>query len=104
MALDAILSSQFALFLLVAAGMTVGVVAGFLRAWSVSARLYALETQVAIIEGTVQREVKVRAGMMRQRAKDPLETQIEQAIANPPKPAVKEPWYLKYANKKVTGG
>lgn len=62
--------SIFGLILLVSCFIAAGVVAGVVHTWSLRARTYSLEDRVAILEGTLQREVKTRAGQERWKKPD----------------------------------
>lgn len=92
-----ILSWSYAVLLVVVGSIAVGVTAAILRTWFLASRLLVLENAVAILEGTVQREVKVRAGMMRQQQRastDELVLAELQAKKLPPER--KAPWWTKY--------
>ena len=55
----------FALFMLLAGCITAGVVAGVVHTWSLRALAYSLSTRLDVVEGTLSREVKARAGQER---------------------------------------
>ena len=62
--------SIFGLILLFSCFLAAGVVGGVVHTWSLRARTYSLEDRVAILEGTLQREVKTRAGQERWKKPD----------------------------------
>jgi hypothetical protein len=56
---------DYALLLGILACIAVGVVSAVVRTWSLHQRTYSLEDRVAILEGTLTREVKTRAAQAR---------------------------------------
>jgi hypothetical protein len=84
--------SYFALILLLTCCMAAGVVGGVVHTWSLRARTYSLEDRVAIVEGTLSREVKTRAGQERWRKPTKDEEAVALALANPPQPQAKNWW------------
>ena len=78
--------SYFALILLVTCCMAAGIVGAVVHTWSLRARTYSLEDRLAIVEGTLQREVKTRAGQERWRKPTKEEEAIALALATPPPP------------------
>jgi len=79
--------SYFAVFLLLAGCLSAGVVAAVVHTWSLRALSYSLETRLTLVEGTLNREVKARAGQERWKkpAKDveALEALLKNANAQP---------------------
>lgn len=82
--------SLFAVSLLLSGCIAAGVVAAVIHTWSLRALAFSLETRLAVVEGTLTREVKARAGQ--ERWKNPgkadaelLKTLTTQAAAAPHK-------------------
>ena len=89
------------LYLLIAGAVGAGVLGAVVRSWSISTSLYSLNDRVALVEGILQREVKVRAGQARQSKQTPEELQVLAALANPPQPKEKKtPWWENPSLKK----
>ena len=61
---------DIALVLILASACAIGVTSAVVRTWSLHSRIYSLEDRVAILEGTMQREVKSRAATERWRKPD----------------------------------
>lgn len=59
------ISLEAAIFLLFCVGLAAGTLGGVIRGWSVLSRLYSAEDRLAVVEGTLLREVKTRAGLER---------------------------------------
>jgi len=55
----------FALVVLVTACIAAGVCAAVVHTWALRALAFDLETRLGVVEGTLQREVKARAGQER---------------------------------------
>jgi len=92
-----VLSWSYAVLLVIVGSIAVGVTAAILRTWFLSSRLLVLENAVAILEGTVQREVKVRAGMMRQQQRASADELVLAELQSQKLPAEKkQPWWTKY--------
>lgn len=91
------------LLVLSAAVVGGGIIGGLIRAWSIHSRLYALETALAVVEGTLQREVKARAAGERWKKQEVLQTDLD--ILKTAQPQKKEFWWQKYSNPpKAAGG
>jgi hypothetical protein len=56
---------DYALYVVVAACLAAGIMGAVLRGWSIHSRLYSLEDRVGVVEGTLTREVKIRAAQSR---------------------------------------
>ena len=90
---------EFATILLIVSCIAAGVTASIVTTWTLRASLYSLDTRVSIVEGTLTREVKARAGQERWRKPTKDEELVAAALANPaPQPAM--PWYMNPALKK----
>lgn len=77
---------EYAVFLLILACVCVGVVSAVVHTWSLRARLYSLEDRLAIVEGSLTREVKARAGQERWKKPDKdleLFKQLQQPVPQP---------------------
>lgn len=87
--------SYFAVFLLISGCIAAGVTAAVIHTWSLRAHAYSLETRLSVVEGTLQREVKARAGQERWKkpAKDDDLAAALLAAAKPP-PDIR-PWWMK---------
>lgn len=64
---------ESAVLLVIVGAVAAGVVAAVVTTWSLRARLYSLEDRTAIVEGILQREVKVRAAAERWKRPSPTE-------------------------------
>jgi hypothetical protein len=84
---------DFVYILVLVAAVAVGVTSAVARTWALHSRTYSLEDRVGILEGIQQREVKIRAAETRWRKPSADEAAIAAAIANPPEPKSKVPWY-----------
>lgn len=62
--------SLLALLLLLTAFIAAGVVAGVVHTWSLRAISFDLQQRLSLVEGVLQREVKVRAGQERWKKPD----------------------------------
>jgi hypothetical protein len=62
--------SIFGLIVLVTCCIAAGVVSAVVHTWALRAHAYSLEDRVSILEGTVSREVKVRAAQERWKKPD----------------------------------
>lgn len=60
----------FALILLVTGCIAAGVVGALIHTWSLKALAFSLEVRLGVVEGTLQREVKARAGQERWKKPD----------------------------------
>jgi len=60
----------YALVLLVTGCVAAGVCAAVIHTWSLRALAFSLETRLAVVEGTLTREVKARAGQERWKKPD----------------------------------
>jgi hypothetical protein len=79
--------SYFALFLLFVACLAAGVTAAVVHTWALRAHTYSLENRLSVVEGTLTREVKARAGQERWKKPaqdDALVQQLLAAKATPP--------------------
>lgn len=56
---------DYAVILLIVGSVAAGVVSAIVTTWSLRARVFSLEDRLAIVEGVLQREVKVRAATER---------------------------------------
>lgn len=90
-----------AILLLLAAAAGAGFLGAFLRSWSFHSRLYALENALAVVEGTLQREVKARAAGERWKKKDLLDETIEAAVIDQGLAEKRKPqfWWQKYTKE-----
>jgi hypothetical protein len=94
--------SFFAVFVLVVACVAAGVTAAVVHTWSLRALTYSLETRLAVVEGTLSREVKARAGQ--ERWKQPAKAEADLAArlaiaAQGSAPARPVPWWKNPALK-----
>lgn len=71
----------FAVFLLITAGVAAGVVAAVVHTWSLRALAFSLSTRLDVVEGTLSREVKARAGQERWKQPAKLEAELAATIA-----------------------
>lgn len=62
--------SYVAVTLLIVACIAAGVTGAVINTWALRSRLYSVEDQVAVMQGTLQREVKTRAGQERWKKPD----------------------------------
>jgi hypothetical protein len=85
-------SLEVAIFLLFSAALAASVLGGVIRGWSILSRLYSLEDRVAVVEGTLLREVKTRAGLERGKNLARNVHEIDPKILEQ-KPAVTQPWW-----------
>lgn len=89
-----------AFFLLLASTIAVAVTSAIVTTWSLRARLYALEDRCNVMEGTVQREVKIRAAQDRWSKKPSKEEEmIAAAMANPAPPVAVNWWDAPHLKK-----
>lgn len=77
-----------------------GVLGALARAWSIQSRLYALENALSVVEGTLQREVKIRAAAERWNKKNPLDDSIAAALKAEPEPKQQKFWWQRYTEQK----
>lgn len=84
---------ETALFVAIALCIAAGVTGALIRSWSILSRLYSLEDRVAVLEGTVTREVKVRAASERWKKPSKDEAAIVAALEAPPVPKVQKEWW-----------
>jgi hypothetical protein len=89
---------EVATLLLICAAVAAGVTGSLITAWSLRARIYALENQVAVVERTVTSYVKREAALARPRREDDVLAQIKASAGEvvKPKPS-KQPWFARYA-------
>lgn len=85
--------SIFSLILLVTCCIAAGVVAGVVHTWSLRAHAYSLEDRLSIVEGTLAREVKVRAGQERWKKPDKDAELVKSLATIPIAPARKLNWW-----------
>jgi len=85
---------EYALVLLIVASVAVGVVSSVVTTWSLRSRFFSLEDRVGVMEGTLLREVKSRAGQERWK-KPSREEEAAMAALNAPAvpPARKLNWW-----------
>jgi outer membrane biogenesis lipoprotein LolB len=74
---------ETATILLLVGCVAVGVVSAVLRTWSLHSRTYSLEDRIAIVEGTLQREVKTRAAQERWKKPDKTEALAVELLGKP---------------------
>jgi len=81
----------FALILLIAGCIAAGVVAAVIHTWSLRALAFSLDTRLGVVEGTLLREVKARAGQERWKKPDKDKEEMLRALTggDPPQPAKK---------------
>lgn len=84
---------ETALLVAIALCIAAGVTGALIRSWSILSRLYSLEDRVGIIEGTVTREVKVRAAAERWKKPSKDEAAIVAALEAPPEPKIQKAWW-----------
>jgi len=90
---------EYAFLLLITAAVAVGVVSAVVRTWSLHSRTYSLEDRVAVLEGTMTREVKSRAAQARWTKPDKDEALMEQLLAAKT-PAARQNWWDNTGAKK----
>lgn len=83
---------ELAAYLVVALCVGAAVAGAVARTWSLHSRLYSLEDRVGVIEGTVQREVKIRAAQERWSKPPKNDTLFAQAPVDI-SPVKKGPWW-----------
>jgi hypothetical protein len=71
----------FAVFLLITGGIAAGVVAAVVHTWSLRALAFSLSTRLDVVEGTLSREVKARAGQERWKQPAKLDQELQAALA-----------------------
>lgn len=76
---------EYAVLLLIVSAIAVGVVSALIKTWSLHARTYSLEDRISVIEGTVTREVKIRAAADRWKKPDKDEALAASLLASGPK-------------------
>jgi hypothetical protein len=91
--------SFFTLILVATCSVALGVCAAVINTWSLRSRLFSLEDQVAVMQGTLQREVKTRAGQERWK-KPSLEEQMLLAGQTITPPQKKFNWWENPALKR----
>jgi hypothetical protein len=84
---------DYALIMVFVACIAVGVVSAVAKTWAFHTRLYSLEDTVNVMQGNLQREVKIRAAQERWKKPSLDETLITSALENPPAPKSKQPWF-----------
>lgn len=91
---------EIAVYLIIAACVGAAVAGALARTWSLHSRLYSLEDRCGVLEGTVNREVKIRAAQDRwskPTKNDTLFAQMPTDVA----PQRKGPWWK---NPKLRNG
>lgn len=86
---------EYALYLLIAGGLGVSTAAALVRTWSLHSRLYSLEDRCNVLEGTVQREVKIRAAAERWKRSDRDIEMVASAVGGGADSSPKIPWWQK---------
>lgn len=71
----------------------VAVLGALARGWSLHSRLYSLEDRINVIEGTVTREVKIRAAAERWKKPAEEDSKILEALKTPAQPTASVPWW-----------
>lgn len=82
-----------AFFLLLASTVAIAVTSSIVTTWSLRARLYALEDRTNVMEGTMTREVKIRAAQERWGKKPSKEEERIAAALENPQPVLAVPWW-----------
>jgi len=86
---------DYADFLMIFLPTLAGVVAGVLTTWALRWRIYSLEDHIALLETNLTREVKARAGLVRQRGLTADEAKIQATLeAGQPPAARPGPWWM----------
>lgn len=85
---------EYGVLLLILAAVACGVTSAVITTWSLRSRVYSLEDRVAIIEGTVTREVKIRAATDRWVKPNRTEEAITAALAIPVAPPAHKNWWM----------
>jgi hypothetical protein len=89
-------------FLLLCAGVVgAGIVGATIRTWSILARLYAMENQVAVLERTMTSYVKRESALSkgsRRNVEEELLEKIKKEIPTQP-----QPWFSRFVHKDLTG-
>jgi len=78
---------------LVTACIAAGVCAAVIHTWSLRALAFSLETRLAVVEGTLTREVKARAGQERWKRPDKTEELAAALVSRPAVPERKANWW-----------
>lgn len=73
----------FGLIVLVSCCLAAGVCAAVVHTWGLKATAFDLEQRLAVVEGTLTREVKARAGQERWKKPDKDLELLKQATAQP---------------------
>ena len=81
---------EYAVLLLIASCVAVGVVSAVVTTWSLKARLYSLEERLELVEGGLIRETKARAGAERWKKPD---KDLELVKSLQAAPTVKRNWW-----------
>lgn len=84
---------SFALFMLLAGCIAAGVTAAVVHTWSLRALAYSLSVRLDVVEGTLSREVKARAGQERWKKPDREKAELELLLKPPSPPARKMNWW-----------
>jgi hypothetical protein len=90
---------ETATILLIVACIAAGVVSAIVTTWSLRAFAYSLDTRLSIVEGTLTREVKARAGQERWK-KPNRDEEIASAILAQQKPQPAGNWWDGAVGKK----
>lgn len=85
---------ETAILLLILACLAAGVTGTLFTAWNVRARLYSLEYRLGQVEGTVTREVKLRAGETRWKRAEKDVSGIEEAVLKAGQAPTPKPFWM----------
>lgn len=88
---------EYGILGLIAAVVAGGCLGAVGRAWSLSSRLYALESALAVVERTLTHEIKARAATERWKrpSKDEQVADELAAALQKSKPEPSKPWWMK---------
>ena len=93
------------LTVLVVSLITGAVVGGLIRAWSILSLLYSVQDRVAVVEGTLLREVKTRAANERFKRPEKDITGLDPAVLAQVKPEPQKPfWQNPYGHPRAYDG
>lgn len=92
----------FALILLITGCIAVGVVAAVIHTWSLRALAFSLETRLGMVEGTLSREVKARAGQERWKKPD-KDIELLKEATSQAQPVRKQNWWEVAATRVQNG-
>lgn len=85
--------SSFAVTLLIVSSVAAGVTSAVVTTWSLRARAFSIEDRLAVVEGTLQREVKTRAGQERWKKSNKDEELARELLANKNPAPVQRNWW-----------